>query len=75
MFNDNLKPAGNPLFDQVVGSLLLRPNFVAKSEISRREDRVPAWKAGTLPTELLPQNKGYFKPDFFICQSVVYIIQ
>ena len=35
--------------------------------------RQPAWKAGTLPAELLPQSKGYFKPDVSVCQSRVYI--
>jgi len=66
LFNDNLKPAGNPPFDQVVGSLdqvvgslLLRPNFVAKSEISRRGDRVADWKAGTLPLSYSRKTRAF----------------
>jgi hypothetical protein len=33
--------------------------------------RQPAWKAGTLPTELLPQNRIYFSPKFPACQKGV----
>ena len=31
--------------------------------------RQPAWKAGTLPTELLPQNRIYFSPKTQLCQT------
>ena len=33
--------------------------------------RQPAWKAGTLPTELLPQNRIYFTSKSPACQSGV----
>jgi integrase/recombinase XerD len=33
--------------------------------------RQPAWKAGTLPTELLPQNRTYFNPKIPSCQKGV----
>ena len=36
------------------GCLLSHANFVSESEPSSYEGREPAWKAGTLPTELLP---------------------
>ncbi len=33
--------------------------------------RQPAWKAGTLPAELLPPFRAYFTPNFPACQSRV----
>jgi hypothetical protein len=37
------------------GCLLRHANFVSKSETSSFDEGEPAWKAGTLPPELLPQ--------------------
>jgi hypothetical protein len=59
LFSDALKPDRNRPFDQVEGSLLLRPNFVAKSENSRRGDRVPYWKAGTLPLSYSRKTRAF----------------
>ena len=42
--------------------LLCHHKFVAKSENARRGPQQPAWKAGTLPAELLPQIRAYFSP-------------
>jgi hypothetical protein len=35
-------------------------NFVPGLSGLRRDQNQPTWKAGTLPTELLPQNRAYF---------------
>ena len=35
--------------------------------------RQPAWKAGTLPTELLPQFHSYFSPKIRLCQRGVLV--
>lgn len=51
------------------GWLPCSANFVPKSEPSSFEDGETAWKAGTLPTELLPQNCIYFNPPYTLCQK------
>jgi len=50
------------------GSLPLDANSVSKSESSSFEGGETAWKAGTLPTELLPLNRIYFSPKIYSCQ-------
>ncbi len=49
-------------------SLLRKGKFVAKSNSVSFGPRQPAWKAGTLPTELLPQNHIYFSLKTTPCQ-------
>ena len=41
-------------------SLLYQGRFVAKSNPASFGDRKSNWKAGTLPTELLPPSQSYF---------------
>ncbi len=43
------------------GCLPRDADSVSKSESSSFEGGETAWKAGTLPTELLPLNRIYFK--------------
>ena len=50
-------------------------NFKAKSNSLKRGGGVPAWKAGTLPTELLPQNHSYFSSKFPSCQKGYLLCQ
>jgi hypothetical protein len=51
------------------GCLLCEVNFVSESELSSFEGGETAWKAGTLPTELLPQNHTHFNPKSTLCQN------
>jgi hypothetical protein len=46
------------------GCLLCGDNFVSKSEPSSFDEGEPAWKAGTLPTELLPQSEAILDKDY-----------
>jgi len=41
-------------YGKVEGRLSFKANSVSGEELSRFEGRETAWKAGTLPTELLP---------------------
>ena len=50
------------------GCLLCGDNFVSKSEPRSFDEGEPAWKAGTLPTELLPHIRSYFSQRLFACQ-------
>ena len=43
------------------GCLPGQDNFVPESETASFERGVPTWKAGTLPTELLPPNRAYLR--------------
>jgi len=48
-------------------------NFVPGAGGLRREQKVPAWKAGTLPTELPPpppQNRSIFRLTMYIWRIV-----
>jgi len=45
---------------QTGGCLLRHANFVSESKSASFEEGEPTWKAGTLPAELLPQNRIYF---------------
>jgi hypothetical protein len=49
------------------GCLPRDANSVSKSESSSFEGGETAWKAGTLPTELLPLNRIYFSPKSPVC--------
>jgi hypothetical protein len=40
----------------------LAENSKAKNALVVREEFTPTWEAGTLPTELHPQNQSYFNP-------------
>jgi len=53
------------------GCLLRGVNFVSESEASSFDDGELAWKAGTLPTELLPQNRH--QKARVCAKSVIYI--
>ena len=57
------------------GCLPCSANSVSKSESSSFEGGETAWKAGTLPTELLPQNRIYSSPKFPICQREYLLYQ
>ena len=52
------------------GCLPCSADFVSKPESSSFEDGETAWKAGTLPTELLPQNHIYFSPKSPLRQKI-----
>ncbi len=54
------------------GSLLYRGKIEAKPKSVSLERVEPAWKAGTLPTELLPQNYIYFSSPPTLCQKKMY---
>ena len=53
------------------GFLLHPVNFVSESERVSFEEGQLAWKAGTLPTELLPQNRH--QKAKVCAKSVIYI--
>jgi len=59
----------SPNFLQQEESLLSHPNFVAKSRSASFEPGGLAWKAGTLPAELLPRFHSYFSPKNQLCQK------
>ena len=48
--------------------LLRHLDFVAKSRSASFEPGRDDWKAGTLPTELLPHFRSYFSPKNQLCQ-------
>ncbi len=54
-------------------SILYRKSGFQFNWSGRRDSnpRQPAWKAGTLPTELLPQLRAYSKPKNNFCQNRV----
>jgi hypothetical protein len=43
-------------YGEVEGCLPCKVNFVSGEELSSFEGAEPAWKAGTLPPELLPPS-------------------
>ena len=53
------------------GNFHMKSLFPSSSWSGRRDSnpRQPAWKAGTLPTELLPLNRSYFSPHPPLCQK------
>lgn len=59
----------SPNLPQQEESLLSHPNFVAKSPSASFEPGGLAWKAGTLPSESLPQIHSYFGPYNQLCQK------
>jgi hypothetical protein len=58
-------------YHRTEGCLPCGANSVSKSESSSFEGGETAWKAGTLPAELLPQNRTYFSPKMPHCQRGV----
>ena len=50
------------------GCLPGHANFVSESQPSSFGAGEPAWEAGTLPTELHPQNRVYCRPKSSLCQ-------
>jgi len=58
----------NPLIAGNRGSLLYWGKIEAKPKSVSLKRAEPAWKAGTLPAELLPQNCIHFNPLAIPCQ-------
>lgn len=61
----------NPLIGTSRGNLLNRGRFDAKQKSAKLERRGIARKAGTLPTELLPQGLSIFYRNRTTCQNMV----
>ena len=45
-------------------------NFVPQTTTLRRDPKAPTWKAGTLPTELLPLSPAILALKYVRCQKL-----
>jgi len=56
-------------YGEVEGCLPCKVNFVSGEELSSFEGAEPAWKAGTLPPELLPPSYIYSSLKNRLCKG------